>query len=424
MKPSLQKLQKIFKLEAERGYDNRAVLGGLDRILDSWEVEARADGLPEELIQAISTRLRDYPRLSESSRAEALDGLMRRIQKEAGGPPPITISPPAPREKLEAEVEKTTHPGHLETIPAEALTTPALSREENPPQFQPSPVQPSAPSREESAALDASIIVLPSVGPRHASTLSRLGISTLRDMLYYFPRRYDDYTQLKPINRLWYGEEVTVIGTVQNIVNRTIRSGHFQVVEALVSDGTGALRITWFNQPWIAKRLRSGAQIALSGKIDQYLGRLVLNNPEWEPLEQQQLNTNRIVPVYPLAGQITQRWMRRLMNQVITHWAPRVLDPLPEELRRSAGLVDLSQAMLQVHFPDSWEQLKAARHRLAFDEIFLMQLGVLRQKRAWQERTARAFETDEAWLEAHSLSQAPNKAPSSISAATWLPADR
>ncbi len=81
MKPSLLKLQKFFKLEAERGFDNRAVLGGLDRILDSWEIDARADSLPEEIIQLVDSRLRDYPRLSEGSRAEALSGLWKRLQE-------------------------------------------------------------------------------------------------------------------------------------------------------------------------------------------------------------------------------------------------------------------------------------------------------------------------------------------------------
>ncbi len=260
----------------------------------------------------------------------------------------------------------------------------------------PEPARPTP--QEEPAALDASVKVLPSVGPKHAQTLGHLGLYTLRDMLYYFPRRYDDYSQLKPINRLWYGEVVTVIGSVQSVTTRQARSGQVQVVEALVSDGTGALRATWFNQPWVAKRLHNGMQVALSGKIDQYLGRLVINNPELEPLEQQQLSTNRIVPVYPLTAQITQRWIRRLMNQVVTQWAPRVRDPLPESLRRSAGLVELSTALLQIHYPDSAERLKAARHRLAFDEIFFLQLGVLRQKRTWQERTGRVFSTSDEWL--------------------------
>jgi ATP-dependent DNA helicase RecG len=403
MKPSLQKLQKFFNLEAERGYDNHAVMGGLDRILDRWEGEARADALPEDLIQMVAARLHDYPRLTPASRAEVLDGLWRRIQRGTEVPP-LTVTPqPVPSQEPQVEAAEQ----------APSLTeTPALEEQEKPLQvakMEPvveavaSPPVPSRPAPAASgppAALNAPITVLPGVGPRHAQTLSRLDLVTLRDMLYNFPRRYDDYSKLMPINRLWYGEEVTVIGTVQSISARPLRGGSSYLVEAVVSDGSGALRVTWFNQVWVAKRLRSGAHIVLSGKVDQYLGRLVMNSPEWEPLEEQQLSTNRIVPVYSLTAQITQRWLRRLMNQVVMYWAPRVQDPLSDSLRRSAGLVDISRALMQVHFPDSWDDLKAAQQRLAFDEIFLLQIGVLRQKRAWQERTARQFQTDDAWFQA------------------------
>lgn len=144
-------------------------------------------------------------------------------------------------------------------------------------------------------------------------------------MLYYFPRRYDDYSQLKTINRLNYGEETTVIGTLEFANSRTFRNGRTQVVEGLISDGSGTLRLTWFNQPWIIRKLHPGMQVVLSGKVDQYLGRLVMNNPELEPLEQEHLHTNRIVPVYPLTANITQRWLRKLMYDVVTHYAPRPL---------------------------------------------------------------------------------------------------
>jgi ATP-dependent DNA helicase RecG len=124
-----------------------------------------------------------------------------------------------------------------------------------------------------------------------------------------------------------------------------------------------------------------------------------MDNPSWEPLEQQQLSTNRIVPVYPLTAQMTQRWLRRLVSQVVTYWAPRVPDPLPGSLRRSAEIADLGTALMQTHYPDSWDQLKSAQDRLAFDEIFLLQLGVLAQRRLWQDRTARAFSIEPAWLD-------------------------
>jgi ATP-dependent DNA helicase RecG len=125
----------------------------------------------------------------------------------------------------------------------------------------------------------------------------------------------------------------------------------------------------------------------------------VMNSPEWEPVEQQNLHTNRIVPVYPLTANITQRWLRRLMFEVVTYWSPRVADPLPDPLRQSAGLMDLSTALLQAHFPSSTDQLRSARHRLAFDEILLLQLGVMSQKRNWQNRTAKIYEAPEEWLD-------------------------
>lgn len=388
MKPSLDKLQKFLKLEADRGYDNRAVFGGLERMLDRWEAEARADELPEDLVQAVGDRLRDYGRLAPASRAEVLAGLWRRVQRETGSQEEL---PPARPEK-QPEPELAAQP---ETAPKEPAP-----RRRPAPAAQPAPSgrDPALASTGEVAALNAPITVLSGVGPRHAKTLERLGLYSLRDMLYHFPRRYDDYTRLEPINRLQFGDEVTVIGTIQRVGTRKIRGGKLEIVEAVVSDGTGALRITWFNQPWHAKRLRGGSQIVLSGKIEQYLGRAVMNNPEWEPLEQQQLNTNRIVPVYPLTANITQRWLRRLMNQVVSYWAPRIPDPLPERLRQQTGLMKISTALWQAHFPDSWQDLEAARHRLAFDEIFLLQLGVLRQKRAWQDRTARVYAQSDAWL--------------------------
>lgn len=246
--------------------------------------------------------------------------------------------------------------------------------------------------------MNASLTVLQGVGPRHAQTLGQLGMNTLGDMLYYFPRRYEDYSQLKPIKNLWVNEVVTVIGAVQSVTTRPIKGGKAQIVEVVITDGTGALRLSWFNQPWIANRMKTGDNVAVSGKLDQYLGRLVMNNPDVEPVEAEHLHTNRIVPIYPLTQRVTQKWLRGLMNQVVTYWAPALVDHLPESIRNSAGLSALGRAIGQAHFPDSQDELKKARARLAFDEIFFLQMGVLGQKRDWQSVTARRFEIANEWL--------------------------
>ena len=97
------------------------------------------------------------------------------------------------------------------------------------------------------------------------------------------------------------------------------------------------------------------------------------------------------------------------MNQVTSYWSNRIPDPLPENIRGDAALVDLPSALSQIHFPDSWDKLKAARHRLAFDEIFYLQLGVQRQKRAWKARTARVFESPDDWFNLQSRYATTNK---------------
>lgn len=367
-------------------------------MLEPWEAEARLDGLSDELIAAVLARLRDYNRLTPASRQEALQGLWHRIQQETGSPELDELS-----QKVEApaaEPPPLEVPAADEARDVEIDITVEVAEEKV---EQPAPVEKTElekPAISTSEALNAPVTVLPGVGPKHAKTLERIGLQTLEDMLYYFPRRYDDYSELKPINRLQYGEQVTVIGTVQSVSNRKVRNGKVNITEGIISDGTGNLRATWFNQPWIAKKLREGVQVVLSGKIDQYLGRLTINSPEMEQLDQQNLHTNRIVPVYPLTANITQRWLRRLMHRVVTYWAPRLDDPLPLKLVREDRLMDLSRSINQIHFPDSMDMLNTARYRLAYEEILYLQLGMLSQKRAWQERTGRVFEAPQEWLDA------------------------
>ncbi|MFH1185366.1 MAG: ATP-dependent DNA helicase RecG [Chloroflexota bacterium] len=408
MQPSLEKLRKFFGLEREKGYENTAIIGGLAKMLDYWEAEARAENIKEEIVQAVVHRLRSYGGLSPVSRADTLKGLWKRIAEaypEAGQHPAGAAPSPAPA----AESPASPPPAQPD---AEAARPAPPSVEGAPTRPHPTMARPrpSTPSRAESApggkhsqtpaALSAPLTVLQGVGPKHAATLETLGLHTLGDLLYYYPRRYDDYSQLKPIKSLWYGEQVTVIGAVQSVHSRPIQGGARTILEAVIGDGTGNLRLTWFNQPWLANRLRQGQQISVSGTVEQYLGRLVMNQPDWEAVDVEHLHTNRIVPVYPLTGRITQKWLRGIVNQVVTWWAPAVVDPLPEGVRSSGQLMPLGSALLHVHFPDSQGKLKAARERLAFDEIFFLQMGVLRQKRDWKQAEARRFTAADDWLEA------------------------
>lgn len=418
MQPSLEKLRKFFRLEHENGYSNSAIIGGLAKMLDYWESDARADNIQEEVIQAVVQRLRSYDGLSPQSRADALKGLWKRIGEtypEAQQKPrgvshrrPVTEGRrPEPVEGNSEERRPVTN-GSVESSVEERRAATEFAQPE--PQKRERPQRPAAPPRSEitpgaktsatPAALDAKLTVLQGIGPRHAETLGKLGMQTLGDMLYYYPRRYDDYSQLKTIKDLFYGEQVTVIGTIQSVHSRPIRGGKASIIEVIISDGTAGLRLSFFNQPWLANRFKPGDAISVSGRVDQYLGRLVMNSPDWESVEVENLHTNRIVPIYPLTERITQKWLRNVMKQVVEYWAPRVADALPESTRSSARLMTLPEALEQVHFPDSQEKLKAARERLAFDEIFYLQMGVLRQKIDWKSVDARRFPVSDEWLEA------------------------
>ena len=386
MNPAVDKLTKYMRLEAERGHDNQAVVGGLQRMLEPWEVEARQSGLAKHFIDMVLSRLRDYPKLSPASRKEVLQGIWNRMQTEY---------PTAEQREGDGEVATPVAPKSKPEVASTPVETPAsgIPKESTSTEKTASPPKASQPPAAKAAASDHPAIEAPltriqGIGPKSAKTLKRLGLETLGDLLWHLPRRYDDYSKLKTINRLWYGEEVTIIATVDDVQVRSARGGKMKLVETSISDGTGSLRLTWFNQPWIADRLKPGRAVVVSGKVDQYLGRLTMNNPEWEPLESQQLHTNRIVPVYPLTAGITAKWIRRLMNGVVPRLAPHLQDPLPASLLQSADLIPLGEAQRQVHFPDSWERLEHAQHRLAFDEMFLLQLGVLRQKRDWEQQQA------------------------------------
>ena len=408
MQPSLEKLRKFFRLEHDNGYTNIAIIGGLAKMLDYWEGESRADGIQEEVIQAVVQRLRSYDGLSPQSRADALKGLWKRIgetypeaQQKPRGVPNRRPDASSVAHRVETQAEAVKPGPPPEPHPSESAP-PETHRQERPP-------RPLPPARSElvvgakvsgtPAALDAKLTVLQGIGPKHAETLSKLGLHTLGDMLYYYPRRYDDYSSLKPIKDLFYGEQVTVIGTIQSVNSRPIRGGKASIIETILSDGTAGLRLSFFNQPWLANRFKVGDAISVSGKVDQYLGRLVMNSPDWESVEVESLHTNRIVPVYSLTERITQKWIRNVMKQVVEYWAPKVVDALPESTRSSARLLTLPEALMNVHFPDSQEKLRAARERLAFDEIFYLQMGVLRQKIDWNSVEARRFPVSDEWLD-------------------------
>jgi ATP-dependent DNA helicase RecG len=388
MQTPAETLLKFLKLEIEKKYDNRAVIGGLERVLPAWQSEARTKKIDEKLITDITNEISHYSQATLEERKDIVARLVILLQKI--GSVALMNTPPQNKPVLQNPAAKV-KPSPKPVL----LTVPPKSVEVRPPQ--------QYLSNTPGLGIDTSVDVIPGVGKSRADDLKKLHLETLRDVLYYFPRRYDDYSQLKTINRIKFGETLTVIGVIQNVYERELKAGSQRgvksITEAVIVDGTGSLRLTWFNQPYLQKQLLVGNQIVVSGKVDSYLGRLVMNSPDWEPIEVENLHTNRIVPVYPLKTDVSQKWLRRIVFQTVNHWATKVDDFLPADIVKDAELVNLSTALKQIHFPDNQDQLNSARTRLSFDEIFLLQMGVRQQKRDWQSSPARVFSVPDEWIQ-------------------------
>jgi ATP-dependent DNA helicase RecG len=368
MPTAFEKLNKFLDLEKFQGYRNRAVIGGLDKLAEVWRQEAKAE-MPEdraEAIDEIADLLASYDQLGPDDRALAVDDILARLEQAAQGEAPGPRLPPLQKPTAGRPQETTT------PQPTEAAAP------------QPAP-SPPPPSQRPGSGLDAPVSTLPGISTAYTRRLERLNIQTVGDLLYHFPHRYDDYRKLRTISQLEYGEETTVVGTIWETGTRRTRGGS-SVVSSVIADASGTIEAVWFNQPFLANQLRAGRRIVLSGKVDEYLGRLTLTSPTWEPLERELIHTGRLVPIYPLTAGVTSRWMRRQTKRVVDYWMPRLRDPLPQAVRERQQLMDLPLAIRQIHFPDNLEAAEAARRRLSFDEFLIIQLGMLRQRQKWQSQ--------------------------------------
>lgn len=370
MVKAFTQLERVLSLEEKQGYKNKAVVGGIRQFAAFWVTKARGEAMDEvdrALVEQIAEVLQGYARLpGAEARAETIDRLQQQLRQREERLAEVAVAP-APRAPEPKRPARSPAPPHKAV--STAVPQPDMAQEPDP------------------DALQRPVTVLPGVGPATAERLRTLGIETIWELLYLFPRRYDDYSQLKPINRLQVGETVTVIGTIWETRARRSRSNQ-RIVQSVISDGTGSIQATWFNQPWLAKKLTAGTRIVISGTVDQYLGRKVFSSPEWEELAEELMHTGRIVPVYPLTKGLNAGKMRDLMKRAVEQWAPRVPDTLPETVRARQKLLPLPQALLQIHFPESSQLLHEARRRLAFDELLLLQLGMLGQRRTWQAEPA------------------------------------
>ncbi|MCC6629075.1 MAG: ATP-dependent DNA helicase RecG [Chloroflexi bacterium] len=371
----LARLRKIIAQETIQGHQDRLVIGGLAGLVMNFTrgLEALAPRAAT-IVRDAQALVADYGRLAPAERAsqltalgsrlDALDALLRDVGSEPAGSP----ATPAP-------------------ISSTIATAPAAQVPPRPASVA-RPLDPSAP-----------VTALPMVGEGRARLLARLGIGSVRDLLYHLPLRHDDFTRTPPIAGLMYGQPQTVVGRFTTVESSPVRGNRVRVVARLV-DNTGSIRCTWFWPAQMArgKRLPLDTPVVVSGRVGQFNGVLAFEQPDYEDADADLLHVGRLVPIYGATEGLYQKQLRAMARAALAVTAATLVDPLPEPLRLDAGLSPLHPALAQAHFPATEADRQAGRQRLAFDELLLVQLGMQQRRRAWQATVAPALPSDgEAW---------------------------
>lgn len=423
--PAIERLRKILALEEKQAFRNRAVVGGLPAMCDRWAADAEEESADSGIVAAIVRLLKQYPSLNKDNRPkcvetmrEVLDGNLEGVdswvdsngsehdgnsetdsvdtsaQDDDISSPADAIPEGTPRgEELVAESDESDE-DDSEDDSDESQATPSSQR-----------VKPAGPTDQaEKAAskkrnssvkrspheLQSSVELLNGVGPAMSETLAKVGINQIIDFFWHLPTRYDDYSQMASIADLEPGEQVTVIANLWDIRERKVGMNR-QMVQGILADGSGTLHATWWNK-YVAQKLTIGSTMRFSGKVGLYMGQKTLDNPSFEELDTDMVETGRLTPVYRLTEGLSSKRLRGLIKTVLDEFGQFISDPLPQKICQKYNLPSLSYSLQEVHFPSNNEKMEEARRRLVFEELLYIQLGIHRRRHeVMQQATATAL---------------------------------
>ena len=239
------------------------------------------------------------------------------------------------------------------------------------------------------------------LSPRQKSALDKLGLEKVKDLLFYFPSRYENFSERKNIASLAEGDKTTVFGEVLSAsLGKTWRK-KMAISEITVGDNTGIIKAVWFHQPYMAKMLNVGDKVALTGKISRNKSGLSMSNPNFEKISGYEAlgEGSMLLPVYPETSGITSRWLRFAIQKILNSLEEDVADPIPKEVLKKYHLPSLKSSLIFIHKPQKLKDAEAARKRLAFEEIFFIQLARLSQRQEQKKHHSLKINFDRQELE-------------------------
>ena len=355
MREQMSLLNGILAREADRGYDNGTVIGGLDRL---WQSLTDIDEPVRKLRPMAGQR---YANLLPRERR----AWHSAVEKWT-----------ATRQTNRAKQDRSTANGTRN--PTRANANSANSRAERLPK---------------GSGIDTRIEDLAGLHHSSRTALENLGIKTVRDALQHYPLRHIDYSVRTPISQLMPGTDATVIGDVVESRRNIHMRPHSATVR--IRDDSGMLRVSWFNMPFMADRWKVGDRVVLSGQVGEFRGRATMSNPEYDDITmsgkevgRKPIHAGALVPVYPLTEGVNQRAVRNGIFKVLELAIPSVRDALPEHIRLDHELLSAPDAIRSVHMPRDNHELARGIRRMAFDECLYNQIAALRRRAKWRKDAA------------------------------------
>ncbi len=244
------------------------------------------------------------------------------------------------------------------------------------------------------------------VGPQYQRKLKKLGIKTVRDALFHFPHRYEDFSNLIPIAKAEVGGPFCFQGEITEIKNIRTFKKRMILTQAVIEDKTGKLKAVWFNQHYLVNTFKKGDYVCLAGKVAGKGSAKYLSSPAYEKIlkgfqNKELIHTGRLIPVYPETEGLSSKWLRFIIKPLLARLAKplsagrqEIPDSLPEKIKKEYNFLPLKKALWQIHFPDSLELAEEAKKRFVFEELFILSLFVLRERMKLNREKAIAIPAD------------------------------